>query len=67
MTKAQQRDLEDVLGRLNKAIAFIDNDSIKIMKSFGSTGTHEVNKHIGSDLNYLRTAQERLNEIIKQL
>jgi hypothetical protein len=60
LTQAQARTLSDILGKLRTSKRFIDRPNVKILVDHGSTGTSEINKELGSELNYLDRAIEKL-------
>ena len=60
MTNKQLLDLEDVLYGLEKAEKFIKHVNIDIVYK-----GNVLNKQVGSDLNYLYSAKERLVNFIE--
>ena len=64
LTQQQQKDLADIIGRLERAERFIKNDSTEIVRDFGGSGKASINKEIGSDLCYLYQAKTRLIDFL---
>lgn len=64
LTKSQERDLNHILGRLQRVQTFILDSRTEVIRDAGSMGKHPINKEIGSELTYLYRAAEELQQFI---
>jgi len=64
LTNKQKQALNDILGKLLKCEAFIKSDRVAVSVNY-STGKTEINKEVGSELNYLYSASSHLKNFIE--
>ena len=55
--------LEKVLTSLDKGIYFLMSDRVDVMTK-SSSGTHSINKELGSELVYILNAKEQLQKLL---
>jgi len=75
LTNSAKKELEYVLSDLNKAIKFINSDNIVIATTLlpnnqsyykGDKGITPLAKFVGSELNYLMNAKEKIQRIVEK-
>ncbi len=60
MTKKQKQELIDILFKIEKVEKFLKRDDVQIIYK-----GNEINKIVGSDLNYLYSAKEKLTSFLE--